>query len=87
MKDTDPTSLDSVPRLYALHRDDDDEESATVVAWGLAFPGGRAVTLWLDPHPGAGIAIGSVRTVEERYAPIEDAYLVWVDGAPPEEDL
>jgi len=87
MRDTDPTSLDAIPRLYTLHQDDDDEESATVVAWGLAFPDGTAVTLWSEPYPGAGIAIGTLQTVEERHAPAVDAYLVWVDGAPPEEDL
>jgi hypothetical protein len=55
MADTEAAALDPVPRLYALRRDDDGEEPATVLAWGLAFADGRAVTLWLDPYPGAGI--------------------------------
>lgn len=45
-----------LPRLYALHRDDDEDGPPTVVAWGLAFADGSAVTLWADPYPGAAIA-------------------------------
>lgn len=72
-----------IPRLYALHRDDDEDGSPTVVAWGLAFADGSAVTLWNDPYPGAAVAIsGDVRTVEERYARYADAYLVWTDDEP-----
>lgn len=85
MADTEAAALDPVPRLYALRRDDDGEEPATVLAWGLAFADGRAVTLWLDPYPGAGITSGSVQAVEELHAPLADAYLVWAGGTTPEE--
>lgn len=72
------STLDPMPRLYALQRDDDEEGTSAVVAWGLAFADGTAVTLWASPYLGAAIMIsGSVRTVEERYAPLADAYLVW----------
>lgn len=50
-----------------------------MVAWGLTFADGRAVTLWLNPYPGARIVSGSVQAVEELHAPFADAYLVWVD--------
>jgi hypothetical protein len=81
-----PTASEPIPRLYALHRDDDEDGPPTVVAWGLAFADGSAVTLWTDPYPGVAIAVsGSLRTVEERYARYADAYLTWPTGVELEE--
>ncbi|MGH3855831.1 MAG: hypothetical protein ACRDR6_20560 [Pseudonocardiaceae bacterium] len=59
-------TLDAVPRLYALHREEDEDGPAEVIAWGLAFTDGRAFTLWCDPpYPGAFTAFGSLQMVEE----------------------
>ncbi len=79
------TSFDPVPRLYALRREEDGEEPAAVLAWGLAFADGRAVTLWLEPYPGAKVGSGSLEAVEELHAPLAGAYVVWADGTSPEE--
>ncbi len=79
-----PATIDAIPRLYALQREDDDGEPPTVVAWGLAFPDGSAVTLWSNPYPGAAVAVsGDVRTVRERYARFADADLVWLTDTVP----
>ncbi len=69
-----------IPRLYALHRDDDEDSPPTVVAWGLAFADGSAVTLWTDPYPGAAVARGRMCNVEALYARYSDAYLTWMTG-------
>lgn len=66
-----------IPRLYALHRDDDEDGPPIVVAWGLAFADGSAVTLWTDPYPGAAVACGRLCNVEPLYARHSDAQLVW----------
>ncbi|MGH3770791.1 MAG: hypothetical protein ACRDRW_05250 [Pseudonocardiaceae bacterium] len=72
-------TLDAVPRLYALRREEDEDGPAEVIAWGLAFADGRALTLWCDPpHPGAFTAFGSLQTVEQRYAPNAGADLIWL---------
>lgn len=73
-------TLDCVPQLYALHREEDEDRPASVVAWGLAFANGDAVTLWCDPHPGAVITVGVLWKVEEHHAPNHDADLVWLTG-------
>lgn len=73
-------TLDSAPQLYALHREEDGDEPATVVAWGLAFADGNAVTLWCDPCPGSVITVGGLWKVEEYHAPNVDADLVWLTG-------
>ncbi len=73
-------TLDSVPRLYALHCEEEGDEPGGVIAWGLAFADGSAFTLWTDPYPGAGTAYGSLRTVERHHAPNVGADLVWVTG-------
>jgi hypothetical protein len=73
-------TLDSVPQLYALHREEDEDGHAAVVAWGPAFADGSAVTLWTNPYPGAATASGSLRTVEEHHAPNVGADLVWLTG-------
>lgn len=73
-------TLDSVPQLYALHREEDEDGPATVVAWGLAFADGRALTLWTNPYPGAATVSSSLRAVEEYHAPNVDAELVWLTG-------
>ncbi|MGH3687053.1 MAG: hypothetical protein ACRDRU_01510 [Pseudonocardiaceae bacterium] len=39
-------TLDSPPRLYALHREEDEDRPAEVLAWGLAFPNDADV-VWL----------------------------------------
>lgn len=68
-------TLDSVPRLYALRRAED--EPAAVIAWGLAFDNGRALTLWCDPYPGAATMYTSLQIVEDYHAPNVGADLVW----------
>ncbi|MGH4017801.1 MAG: hypothetical protein ACRDT0_00870, partial [Pseudonocardiaceae bacterium] len=69
------SALEPIPQLYALHRDDDDEGgAATVVAWGLAFADGSAVTVWSNPDYGAAVAVsGSVQAVEQTHAHFADA--------------
>ena len=74
-------TLDAVPRLYALHREEDEGEPAAVVGWGLAFANGDAVTLWCDPQPGAAITVGSLWKVEEYHAPNRGADLIWLTGS------
>ncbi len=82
------TVSEPIPRLYALQCDDDEEEGPpTVVAWGLAFADGSAVTLWNDPYPGVAVASGRLDNVEVLYASYVDAYLVWPTGAPAEEGI
>lgn len=73
-------TLDSVPDLFALHREEDGDEPATVVAWGMAFADGSAVTLWTSPYLGAATAAGSLDFVELHHAPCADADLVWLTG-------
>lgn len=51
-----------------------------MVAWGLAFADGSAVTLWTDPYPGAAVACGRLCNVEALYARHCDAYLTWMTG-------
>ncbi len=42
----------------------------------MALPDGRAVTCWRGP--GTGVAVGSVETMELRFAALIDSYLVWL---------
>lgn len=79
--DTDPSQV--VPRLFALQRDEVDEdeeedEPSGVVAWGLEFADGSVVTVWTGRSPGSRVAVsGSVDAVERLYAPPHGAHLVW----------
>jgi hypothetical protein len=73
-------TLDSPPRLYALHREEDEDGPAEVLAWGLAFPNGDAVTLWCTLEPGSAITVGELWKVEEYHAPSRDADMVWLTG-------
>ncbi|MGH3864568.1 MAG: hypothetical protein ACRDQ4_00270 [Pseudonocardiaceae bacterium] len=68
------------PQLYALHREEGEDGPPGVVAWGLAFPNGDAVTLWCTLEPGSAITVGELWKVEEYHAPNADADLVWLTG-------
>lgn len=70
-------TLDSVPQLYALRSERDEDPPGTVVAWGLAFENGRALTVWCDPYPGASTMYTGLQTVEGYYAPKAGVELVW----------
>jgi hypothetical protein len=67
-------------RLYALHREEDEDRPAEVLAWGLAFPNGDAVTLWCAPSPGAVVSLSVLWKVEAYHAPRHDADVVWLTG-------
>ncbi|MGQ0774989.1 MAG: hypothetical protein ACT4NY_11330 [Pseudonocardiales bacterium] len=75
-----PTELDPLPRLYALHKENEAGGPAIVAAWGLAFADGSALTLWCDePYIGAStVANNSVQTVQEYIADRVGAYFVWL---------
>ncbi|MGH3768920.1 MAG: hypothetical protein ACRDTX_27865 [Pseudonocardiaceae bacterium] len=81
MDDCEPWhTLDSVPDLFALHRAEDGDEPAAVVAWGLAFPDGSAVTLWTRPYLGVATGVGTLEMVEQHHACNVGADLVWLTG-------
>jgi len=75
-------ALDSVPRLYALQREVNDDEPATVVAWGMALADGSTVTLRCGSESGAAVAVGTVQNLAER-ARLTGVDLVWLPDPMP----